>query len=268
MIIIKKLFRYPIKSTRGTSSRKLGVLSSGFENDRKVAVVNRKDKIVTGREASKLLHLKASISDEMLSIEAKFMDNISFQLPNKNDNHMYKLFRNDVTGIPLGRDADLWISQYLGGHYRLIHLGRNTTTVQQKRGGALNETKNYADSSPVHLINAQTLLVLNERLKNKVHVRNFRPNIVVGGAAAFEEDSWKLLEISGIHYRVQERTNRCVFTTIDPETGRQDNSMEPLKRLASIRLRMGMRPTFGIGLVPLSEGTIEVGSEIKNLMLH
>lgn len=181
---------------------------------------------------------------------------------------MYKLFRNDVTGIPLGKDADQWISQYLGGHYRLIHLGRNTTTVQQKRGGAPNETKHYADSSPIHLINAQTLSVLNESLKNRVHVRNFRPNIVVGGAAAFEEDSWKLLEINGIRYRVQERINRCIFTTIDPETGRQDNSMEPLKRLAAIRLQMGMRPTFGIGLVPLSKGIMKIGSEINNLMLQ
>lgn len=45
----------------------------------------------------------------------------------------------------------------------------------------------YPDCSPIHLISEASLVDLNTRLKKKVKMEYFRPNIVVSGCEAFEE---------------------------------------------------------------------------------
>ncbi|MGC1514397.1 MAG: hypothetical protein WA810_02375, partial [Maribacter sp.] len=67
----------------------------------------------------------------------------------------------------------------------------------------------------------------------------------------------------GIPFRVYERTQRCMFTSIDPTTQKKDVQLEPLRTIAKLRKASGLKPTFGIGLVPLSAGQINVGDFIK-----
>lgn len=100
-------------------------------------------------------------------------------------------------------------------------------------------------------------------MDKNISVRNFRPNFVVKGAKPFEEDTWSKLEINNVEYRVQEKTQRCIFTTIDPNTNNRNSNMEPLASIAKMRLKNGLRPTFGINLVPLTSGSISVGDTIS-----
>lgn len=45
------------------------------------------------------------------------------------------------------------------------------------------------------LVNQGSLAELNSRLEDKVTAVQFRPNFVVKGPVAFEEDSWKWVRI-------------------------------------------------------------------------
>jgi len=255
-MIVKELFTYPMKSTRGILMEEVNIQFSGFTNDRKVAVIDPKGKIITGREVPKLLNLMTSIDNGELVISGTSAENISFILPTGASAKTFKLFGNQVEGQLLDDSANAWISTYLNGDYRMIFLGKNLNAVMKKRGGKADENKHYSDSSPIHLINLKSLIFLNSKLKTKVDARNFRPNIVIDGDEPFEEDSWSEIKINDCRFRVQELTNRCIFTTIDPETANRDKGMQPLKQLAALRLKRAMRPSFGIGLVPLTEGKI------------
>ena len=261
---VEKLFTYHLKSGKGKEQLKINFNTTGFHNDRSVAVINSENKIITGREYSELLGITSDIVDENFELVFNTAKKYSFPLPSdRSETLKIKLFRDTVIGHLFCDEANFMISQHLKGDYRLVYIGNNYRPLLEKRGGKKGEQTAYADSSPVHLINLKTLDYINNDLKDRVSVRHFRANIVIEGGAPFEEDTWSLMSINGFHFRIQERTQRCIFTTIDPDTHVRNEELQPLTRIAEIRSASGMRPTFGIDLVPMASGTIKVGDSIE-----
>ncbi len=60
-------------------------------------------------------------------------------------------------------------------------------------------------------------------------MEQFRPNLVVSGASAREEDSWKVIRIGDVVFDVVKPCSRCIFTTVSPERAKHPAG-EPLKR--------------------------------------
>lgn len=262
-MIVKSLFTYTLKSSRGTSMASVPIERTGFRHDRSVVVVDNQGNIATARERPALVKLESSISGNRLWLEGTTVDTASFELPGPAKGTSIKLFRNRVEGIPFEKRADDWISQYLDGEFRLFYIGDLFNGVLPKRGGKDAEVKTFTDSSPIHLINSRTFEYLSSRTPASIGSRNFRPNIVIDGNEPFEEELWGTVNIGQCSFRMQEKTNRCIFTTIDPDTSDKNKDMEPLATLARTRSVMGERPIFGIGLVPLALGEIKVGDAVK-----
>lgn len=53
----------------------------------------------------------------------------------------------------------------------------------------------FSDSCQVHLVNTASLEDLNEKLQKQVNIDRFRPNIVIAGKQAYEEEKWKRIQI-------------------------------------------------------------------------
>ena len=58
-------------------------------------------------------------------------------------------------------------------------------------------------------------------------------NFVVKGAEVLEEDYWDWVKIGKTIFRNVKPCTRCIFTTVDPETGKKNPKVEPLKTLKS-----------------------------------
>lgn len=83
----------------------------------------------------------------------------------------------------------------------------------------------------VHIINESTVEDLNSRIENgNVTHNNFRPNIVVK-SEKYAEDDWEWVKIGDVIFRKTKPCTRCIFTTINPESGIRDLKGEPLKTL-------------------------------------
>ena len=80
-----------------------------------------------------------------------------------------------------------------------------------------------------------------------IPMRRFRPSVVVSGAPAWAEDGWRRLRIGPVTFRVAKGCDRCVFTTIDPDTAEKGH--EPLFALARHR-RWDGKVWFGVNLIP------------------
>jgi uncharacterized protein YcbX len=78
-------------------------------------------------------------------------------------------------------------------------------------------------------------------------MRRFRPSVVVAGAPAWAEDDWKRVRIGPVTFRVAKGCDRCVLTTVDPDTAAKGH--EPLFTLARHR-RWDGKIWFGINLIP------------------
>ena len=117
--------------------------------------------------------------------------------------------------------------------------------------------------NPILLILEASLEDLNARLENPVSMRNFRPNIVVKGCDSFEEDIWKRIKIGECEFRVVQKCERCVFTTIDPDTLEKNKKAEPLRTLANYRRTSGNDVAFGVHMIPEKLGTIRLGDQVE-----
>lgn len=92
----------------------------------------------------------------------------------------------------------------------------------------------FSDYGAIHLINQSSVAALNKRLgDSKVVPENFRPNFVIE-SEAWSENSWDFVKMGDVVLKTSKPCTRCVFTTIDPETGIRNADGEPLKNLKQL----------------------------------
>ena len=101
----------------------------------------------------------------------------------------------------------------------------------------------FADGYPVLVIGSASLADLNGRLLSRgvgpLPMNRFRPNVVIDGLDAYDEDHLSTIDIGdGIRLRVVKPCVRCRITTTEQETARVDADAdnEPLATLASYRI--------------------------------
>jgi len=94
--------------------------------------------------------------------------------------------------------------------------------------------------------------------------RRFRMLIAVDGVGAYDEDAWqgRRVRFGEAVVRVGARMNRCVMTTLDPETGEQNAPV--LDALATHR-RVGDELLLGVYGDVERPGTIAVGDDVDVL---
>lgn len=114
-----------------------------------------------------------------------------------------------------------------------------------------------ADGYPLMMIGEGSLALLNEKLTARgepsVPMQRFRPNIVVAGVAAHEEDTWTSIRIGDVACNVVKPCERCTITTVEISTGQAGK--EPLRTLAEYR-KHGSKIYFGQNVIHAAAGTI------------
>lgn len=123
----------------------------------------------------------------------------------------------------------------------------------------------FADGFPLLLISEASLEDLNRRLAAPVSMRRFRPNLVINGFGPYAEDNWRRIRIGDVIFEGVKNCSRCVFTTINPDTGIEDPRLEPLRTLGLYRRRSGGDVFFGQNLIPRTEGSIRLNDAVEIL---
>jgi len=126
------------------------------------------------------------------------------------------------------------------------------------------------DGFPVLIASEASLEELNRRLlkkgKGAVPMSRFRPNIVVSGTKPFEEDSWKVISISGVLFHLVKGCPRCKQSCTDQYTGKV--SEEPLETLSEFRAIGPIKENVYFAQNAIahdSGGTIRVGAAVHVL---
>ncbi|GCB65183.1 hypothetical protein scyTo_0014861 [Scyliorhinus torazame] len=92
----------------------------------------------------------------------------------------------------------------------------------------------YNDTSSCMMMSEATVEDFNTKLEIKVKMENFRPVVVVKDCKPYAEDTWKGLQIGTTKLYRRMACTRCIFTTVDPDTGIIDKK-EPLETLKRYR---------------------------------
>jgi uncharacterized protein YcbX len=161
-----------------------------------------------------------------------------------------------------GEQVDDWLSSRLGRAVQLAWLDDpRRRTVSEAHGGRPGDVLTLADAGPLLLTTNASLGQLGEWAGEQFAMTRFRPNVVIDGPddLPFAEDDWSRVRIGDVEFRFAEHCDRCVLTTIDPET--QLGGKEPLRTLAKYR-QWSHKTWFGIRIIPLTTGTIRVGDSV------
>jgi uncharacterized protein YcbX len=128
------------------------------------------------------------------------------------------------------------------------------------RYGREGDFVGFADAYPMLLTTTASLEDVNARLDQAVPMNRFRPNVVLDGTRAWDEDRWTRLQLGPVPVRLVKPCSRCVVTTTDQRTG--ERGVEPLRTLSTFRQREN-DVLFGINAVPDAAGEIAVGDPVS-----
>nr|XP_025963973.1 mitochondrial amidoxime reducing component 2-like [Dromaius novaehollandiae] len=253
-------------------------LRSGELRDRFWLVTKEDGHMVTARQEPRLVLVSVGCEKGCLTLNAPAMEKLCFpvNLSRKNPVRNCRVFGLDIQGRDCGDEVARWITTFLNTEpYRLVHF--EPSMVPRKSKDVINLFRTtdevaYPDCSPVLILTEASLEDLNTRLEKKVKMENFRPNILVTGCSAYEEDSWEDILIGDVEMKGTVCCARCILTTVNPDTGVLDRK-EPLETLKSYRLcdpserhLYKSSPLFGRYFAVDKTGTIQVGDPVYKIV--
>ncbi|MEU6897076.1 MOSC domain-containing protein [Streptomyces virginiae] len=268
---VQALHVHPVKSVAGTAPDEVAVEPWGLSGDRRWALIDPEGTVITQRRHPRLALASARpVGGGRIAVTAPDMAELVVEVPEPGPLEPVSLFGKKVETVVAARAAADWFSAFLGVPVRLVHLDDPAVRRPVDPDYALpGETVSLADGYPLLLTTLASLDALNSLIALGDHpeegplpMNRFRPNVVVSGAEAWAEDGWQRLAIGDALFRGARECGRCVVTTTDQRTA--ERGREPLKTLARHR-RIGKSLAFGRLLVPLRQGTLHVGDEVRIL---
>jgi len=260
MTRVVELYVYPVKGCRGVRVDSASVVERGFAGDRRWMIVDADRKFVTQRTERRLALVRAVLGDDPV-LELSAPGAGAVRVPSTYDAGPRREVQvwSHVGSAVAHAEGSAWISAFLGGPHSLVYMPddeRRPVNPERARPG---DIVGFADAYPFLLISEASLAALNARLAAPITMQRFRPNIVVSGCKPFAEDTWAALTIGTLGFRGVKRCDRCVVTTVDPETA--EPGVEPLRTLATFRREDG-KVWFGMNLIHDGPGTLSVGDEL------
>ena len=117
--------------------------------------------------------------------------------------------------VDQGDAAAAWLSDYLGeGGLRLVRMDEKHCRPTDPDYGQ-GYVMTYADKFPLLLCSEESLNDLNDKLKTPAPMIRFRPNVVVKGLPAWQEDEWTRVTIGGLKFGAVHPCSRCQIPDID-----------------------------------------------------
>ncbi len=262
---LKSLHVYPVKSCRGFSVTESQVDPWGLKWDRAWMVVDDAGSFVTQRTYPSMAQIETALSEEQLILSAPDQSDLRVDYTTiPGSTRDVEIWGDNVEALDEGDEAAQWFSDLLGTDSRLVRRGADHHRTLPVNPNERSTTVGFADSHPFLLVSEASVETLNEYLENPITHDRFRPNFVIGNTEAFDEDYWKVIEISDVRMDVVRTKPRCKVVTVDQLQG-EVRSTEPLELLAR-RRQNEEGVLFGRELVHHSSGSvIERGASIEVL---
>lgn len=264
MAILTDLLLYPIKSCAGISVSSATLLDTGLMadgvHDREWMLVTDDGGFLTQREYPRMALIRPRPDGAVLRVSGPDMDDLLLPLAHEDTarRRPVRIWDDALDAADCGDAAAHWFSAMLGIRCRLVRFHRDVTrpTSVNWTGGVPAQT-HFADGYPLLLIGQASLDDLNARLlaagRAPLPMDRFRPNLVVDGIDAFEEDYLAELgmglDMAEAAIRPVKPCARCPIPSIDQSTAIA--GPDPLDILQSYRAnpRLDGAITFGMNCI-------------------
>jgi len=267
---------YPVKSCRGIARDRARVTDRGLSADgaadRGWMIVDRGDRFVTQREFPRLALVGTALQPGFLVLTAPERAPVAVATSaTAGAPRPVVVWNSTVAAHDVGDEAADWLSVFLGVDVRLVRFDPAAQRpCNPEFAGDSGAHTAFADGYPVLVIGEASLADLNARLAQQrspaLPMNRFRPNVVVSGLDAHEEDHLDTLGACGVVLKLVKPCTRCQITTTDQDTA--NAGAEPLRTLGGYRNdpRLG-GVTFGMNaIVVAGAGRELVAGESMSIM--
>ncbi|MFO1266429.1 MAG: MOSC N-terminal beta barrel domain-containing protein [Rubrivivax sp.] len=272
---IASLHVHPVKSFAGVAVREALVIETGFEFDRAWMVVDERGEMLTQRQHPRMALVQPRLRADDLVLRAPGMLALHLRLDAAEEATTARVWNDTVKAYDMGALAGQWVSDFLGlPKLRIVRFDPEHKRLADRQWtGDVQAECAFADAFAFLVAGTASLADLNERLAAcgaaAVGIERFRPNIVLEGLAAFEEDYIDELAIDTeegpVRLRLVKPCVRCTVPDVDPASGERGTAVGDT--LAGFRAdaRMGGGLTFGMNAIPLEgiERVLRVGQEVR-----
>ncbi|MTV41807.1 MOSC domain-containing protein [Duganella radicis] len=269
---------YPIKSCAGLSLEEatltpLGLMSAQIY-DREWMVVDSNGIALTQREHPRMALIKPTIKGATLEVQAPGMLRLEIPLglpdPQTAPTLQTQVWDDSVLAYDCDALTAEWFTQAIGVPCRLARFHANAErAVSTKWTNGVAATTMFSDGYPMLVTGTASLDDLNQKLvaagRQAIPMNRFRPNLVIDGIEAFEEDYAESFQIGEATLKPVKPCPRCPMPSIDQATG--EFGPDPLDIMQSYRAKPELEGAlcFGMNSILIAgvDQRVRVGQEIE-----
>lgn len=281
MPTLTELNLYPVKSCAGIALREATVTAAGLMSeqiyDREWMVVDAQGRFMSQREHPRMALIVPRIKADTLEFRAPGMLRLEIPLglpdPEDAKSVNVQVWDDTVQAYDCDETTATWFSKFLDTPCRLVRFHADAKRVTNtKWTGGVDAPTLFSDGYPILVISEASLADLNDKLRSQgreaLPMNRFRPNIVVGGIDAFDEDYTESLRAGAAVLKPVKPCPRCPIPSVDQSTGTV--GPDPLDILRAYRAnpKLDGAITFGMNAILLEgEGQVlRVGQEVEILL--
>ncbi len=275
---ISRLFVYPVKSCAGVELPEALLTETGLEFDRAWMVVDANGEFVTQRQLPRMALIRPQMRHTEAVLRAPGMLALHLAFDRVEKPVRVRVWKDEVAAYDMGDIAAQWFSDFLSepGQPQALRLVRFDPEHKRLSNlewtGGIEATNQFADGYPLLVASEGSLAELNARLAAAGHdavgIVRFRPNIVLAGIEAHDEDRVDALHIAGADGEAELKPvkpcTRCPIPDIDPATGLSSPEVGDMLRTYRADARVDGRITFGMNCIVVSgvEQMLKVGQAV------
>jgi uncharacterized protein len=270
---IAQLFIYPIKSCGGIELKEAVLTDTGLDLDRAWMVVDEQGVYVTQRQVPRMALIQPLLKTYDMIVKAPGMLALHVSIDEVEKAVSVKIWEDTVKAFDMGDLAAQWFSDFLRQTVRLVRFDPEQTRLSSMKWTDGIEAKNgFDDGFAVLVTSVASLKELNDRLEaageKAITMQRFRPNVVLTGIDAHDEDRLDTLNIETREGVAQLKhvkpCARCTIPDVDLQSGKQGTAVADMLQSYRANPIMEGAVTFGMNAIVLAgEGsTLRVGQAV------
>jgi uncharacterized protein YcbX len=258
---VTAVFVHPIKSCGAIAVDGSLLIETGLEFDRAWMVVDAQGEMLTQRELPRLALVQPTLRSSDMVLRAPGMLALHIRLDTVEKPTRALVWDDIVKAYDMGDLAAQWFSDFLGVKARLVRFDPEEKRLSDAQwAGDIAAENTFADGFPLLVANSASLDDLNARLAARgaaaVTMQRFRPNIVLNGLLAYDEDHLHEITIATaegpVVLRLVKPCSRCSIPDVDPVTAETAHAVGDTLAGYRADARLKGAITFGMNAVIVS----------------